>query len=127
MGRTTTASTGSSPKPAGPATKDLVADGNLTGTPPPQPDLSELIAIAVRSVPGVAGLHRGAFGEVATYLPGRQLPGVRVSDGRIQIHLTALNGHPVRDLAAAVRAAVQPLAEQPVDVTVEDIALPSMT
>ncbi|MFD4183444.1 hypothetical protein ACFWPB_20405, partial [Rhodococcus sp. NPDC058514] len=37
---------------------------------------ADLIADAVLAVPGVAGLHGGMFGEVATYLPGRRVLGV---------------------------------------------------
>jgi hypothetical protein len=91
------------------------------------PELSELVAAAVLAVPGVAGLHGGAFGEVATYLPGAKIAGVRITDDRIQIHLTAAAGYPVHDLADAVRAAVRPIAGQPVDVTIEDVVLPGPT
>ncbi|MEU4396783.1 hypothetical protein [Kribbella sp. NPDC023855] len=90
-----------------------------------QPDLSELVAAAVLAVPGVAALHGGAFGEVATYLPGAKIAGVRITDDRIQVHLAVAAGYPVHDLADAVRAAVRPLAGQPVDVTIEDVVLPS--
>ena len=97
-----------------------------TGTVERQPDLSEMVAAAVLAVPGVAGLHGGTFGEVATYLPGAKIAGVRITD-RIQIHLAAAAGHPVHDLADAVRAALQPITAQPIDVTIEDVVLPSRT
>ncbi|MFI5730011.1 hypothetical protein ACIA49_07840 [Kribbella sp. NPDC051587] len=95
------------------------------GTPVREPRTAELIAAAVQAVPGVAGLHGGAFGDVATYLPGSQLAGVRITGDRVQIHLTTLIGHPVHTVADAVRGAVRPLTGQPVDVTIEDIALPT--
>ena len=40
-------------------------------------DEVDLLAAAVRAVPGVAALHPGMFGEVGTYLPGRRVPGIR--------------------------------------------------
>jgi hypothetical protein len=89
------------------------------------PQLAERIAEAVRLVPGVAGLHGGAFGEVATYLAGRPIVGVRITEYRTEIHLTALVGYPVHDLADAVRTAVRGLTGTPVDITVEDLALTS--
>lgn len=100
---------------------------DAAGAPVDEPALAELIAAAVQAVPGVAGLHGGAFGEIATYLPGSQLAGVRLTGDRVQIHLTALAGYPVHDLADAVRGAVRPLTGQPVDVTIEDITVPSTT
>jgi uncharacterized alkaline shock family protein YloU len=92
-----------------------------------RPDVSEQIAAATRSVPGVAGLHGGTFGEIATYLPARRVIGVRVGPDRVEIHLTVAWDAPVGATAAAVRAAVRALVDQPVDVTVEDIVLPSIT
>ena len=46
-----------------------------TGPVERPPDLSETVAAAVLAVPGVAGLHGGAFGDVATYLPGARIAG----------------------------------------------------
>lgn len=84
---------------------------------------ADTVAGVVRAVPGVADLHTGMFGEVATYLPGRRVNGVRVADGHADVHITIAPQAPVRETAAAVRAAVA--AAFPgllVDVTVEDIA-----
>ena len=44
-------------------------------------ELSEQVAAAVLSVPGVHDLHGGVLGEVATYLPGRRVNGIRLLDG----------------------------------------------
>ncbi len=44
----------------------------MTGPLPPDThaeDISERIVAAVLATPGVAAMHGGAFGEVATYLP----------------------------------------------------------
>ena len=76
-----------------------------------------------RAVPGVVGLHPGMFGEVATYLPGRRVAGVRVTDAAIDLHLVVASDAPVRHTAAAVRRAVgEAFPATAVNVTVEDIA-----
>lgn len=69
---------------------------------------ADRVAAAARSVPGVVDLHPGRFGEVGTYLPGRQVPGVRLDDddGTAEVHITIAYGVSVPEVAAAVRAAV---------------------
>ncbi|MGB7508300.1 MAG: hypothetical protein WA965_23035, partial [Mycobacterium sp.] len=67
---------------------------------------ADTVAAIVRAVPGVAELHSGMFGEVGTYLPGRRVPGIRIGDDTIDVHITVWQGAAVRDTAAAVRAAV---------------------
>ena len=42
------------------------------------PALAEAVAAAVLAHPGVARLSGGAFGTVASYLPGRRVVGVRL-------------------------------------------------
>lgn len=99
----------------------------MTGTEPSTAgEPADRLAAVVRAIPGVADLHSGMFGEVGTYLPGRRVPGIRLTDDTVQIHLSALVGSPIRDVAAAVRRAVT--AEYPglaVDVTVEDVIEPA--
>ena len=80
------------------------------------------VADAVRAVPGVADLHGGLFGEAATYLPGGRIPGIRLTDEVAEVHVVLRLGSPVREVAAAVRDAVAPLVDTPVEVTVEDVA-----
>lgn len=83
----------------------------------------DAVAAACRSVPGVADLHPGMFGEVATYLPGRRVPGVRVTPDAVDVHLVVHRDVPVRLTAAAVREAVAGVVPgMPVNVTVEEIA-----
>lgn len=90
---------------------------------PDLPTDADAVADLVRAVPGVAGLHPGMFGEVATHLPGRRVIGVRVLADRVDVHVSLVPTAPVRTTAAAVRAAVAAVcAGMPVDVTVEDIA-----
>lgn len=84
---------------------------------------ADAVAALVRTVPGVAGLHPGMFGEVGTYLPGRRVDGVRIIDDVIEVHITVWSDAAVRDTAARVRSAVSAaFRDTPVDVTVEDIA-----
>ena len=61
-------------------------------------------ALAVR---GVTRLATGPFGEVATYLPGRRsVPGVRVRDDELHVHLVVAVDVPLRAVAADVHRAV---------------------
>ena len=86
-------------------------------------ELADSIAAAILAVPGVAALHPGMFGEVGTYLPGRRVTGVRITDDKVDVHVTVYEGVDVRRTAAAVRDAVVRVTPGPtVDVTVEDIA-----
>ena len=85
-------------------------------------DLADGIASLVRATPGVTALHPGLFGEVATYLPGRRVTGVRVTEGAVDVHVTVNATVPLRSTAAAVRAAVAAAVPgSTVNVTVEDI------
>jgi len=89
------------------------------------PDLAELAAAAALAVPGVAGLYPGAFGEIATHLPGRRVAGVRrrsTGDGTsIDVHVVALLGGDLRELAAAVHRAVRAAVGGNVHVYVDDL------
>ncbi len=88
---------------------------------PVEPD-ADRVAEAALSVPGVTGLGGGAAGAVATYLPGRQVPGVRIDDDVVSVHVTVSLDQPLLPVAASVRAAVAPLANgRAVDVVIEDV------
>jgi len=96
----------------------------VTGPLPPDThaeDISERIVAAVLAIPGVAAMHGGAFGEVATYLPGRRVTGVTVGPTSCAVHLAARYPANVVDTAERVRAAVESLVDVPVDVTIEDL------
>jgi len=85
------------------------------------PATAEPIAQAVNGCPGVASLSPGEMGEVATYLPGRRVIGIRLRDS-IEVHVVARFGVTVEDLARQVRAAVATVAPGPVvDVYVDDV------
>ncbi len=85
----------------------------------PDPDA---VAAAVLVCPGVAAMSGGRLGEVATYLPGRRVAGVRLGDGTVEVHVVGRYGPPVETIAAEIRAALRPLVGgRSVSVTVEDL------
>jgi len=94
---------------------------------PPGVELADRVAAAVLAVHGVTGLHGGMFGETATYLPGRRVPGVRLTEDVTDIHLTLTYGAPVFATAQQVRTAVAALVPGPVNLTVEDVTSPTDT
>ena len=72
-------------------------------TPTVDPLAPDTIAATVLAVPGVASLHPGTFGEVASYLPGRRVVGVRRDGQTVEVHVVLLWGAPVLATAEAVR------------------------
>jgi len=84
-------------------------------------DLADRVAAAVRAVVGVAGMHPGAFGEVATHLPGRRVEGVQIRTDHCAVHLVLWWGAPVLETADRVRTVVGQLVGARVDVTIEDV------
>jgi hypothetical protein len=89
----------------------------------PDPDA---IAAAVATCPSVAGLSGGIAGEIATYLPGRRVPGIRVSEGAVEVHVIARYGRPLAAIDHEVRGAVNAAAPGPlaVDVVLADVEDP---
>ncbi len=85
---------------------------------------ADLVAAAVLAVPGVAELHPGMFGEVATYLPGRRVHGVQIRRDSTSIHIVCHWGADIPATADAVRSAVEPIVGTSVDVTVQDLLEP---
>lgn len=97
--------------------------GTETGWPdqPEEANLADVVALAVTSVPGVTGLHPGAFREVATYLPGRRVTGIRLTDELVEVHVRLLMGTELLPTAEAIRAVVEPIVHTDVHVYVEDV------
>lgn len=89
------------------------------------PSLADQVASAVLSVPGVASLHSGMFGEAATYLPGRRVQGVQLRAEATEVHLTVEWGADIAATADRIRAVVEPLVGNQVHVTVQDLADPT--
>ncbi|WP_432561748.1 Asp23/Gls24 family envelope stress response protein [Kineococcus sp. SYSU DK003] len=92
-------------------------------TPLTQP--ADEIAARVLAVPGVVRLHPGRFGEVATYLPGRRVAGVKLGQDEVEVHVVLSFDSPIRAVAQQIHAAVAALVAVPVLVFVEDLAAPS--
>ena len=85
----------------------------------------DAVAAAVGALPVVSSLSGGRFGEVATYLPGRRVQGVRLREGNVEVHVVARPEAPLPVVGTAVRGAVLPLAGgRAVDVHVDDIDVP---
>ncbi len=88
-------------------------------------DPVDLIAAAIADVPGVHDLHTGVLGEVATYLPGRRVNGVRMREPGCEVHVVLDWGVSIAATSDLVRQVVRAFVSGPVDVTVEDIAPPT--
>ena len=87
----------------------------------PDPD-ADAIAAAALDCPGVSGLHGGPLNDVAAYLPGRTVTGVRLAEDRVEVHVVARFGTVLPSLAEQVRAAVTPAAGGlPVEVHIDDL------
>jgi hypothetical protein len=88
-------------------------------------DLDAVVA-AARSCDGVDDLSSGPWGGVVTYLPGRQVPGVRVGSDHVVISLRGRWGVPAAEIARQVRAAVADLvAPRRVDLVLADVSDPA--
>ncbi|GAA4843440.1 hypothetical protein GCM10023221_22010 [Luteimicrobium xylanilyticum] len=85
--------------------------------------VAEAARTAALAVPGVTRLATGPFGEIATYLPGsRSVPGIRVGDGRVDVHVVVRGGPPVSVTAGEVHRAVVPVVgDRTVVVHVDDL------
>ena len=100
--------------------------GRHDPAPPEAAEVADLIASAVTSCPGVAGLTQIPGIPVATYLPGRTVSGVAVRAGEVEVCVVARYGPPLPQIAEQVRQAVAPLVpDRVVDVVIADIALPN--
>jgi hypothetical protein len=89
--------------------------------PAPLTDADRLAA-AVQSCPGVARLAGGGLVPVATYLPGRRVDGVRLTEGRVLVAVVARYPVPLPQIAGEIRAAVAGVVTgRPVDVHFADI------
>jgi len=85
-------------------------------------ETADAVAALVLAVPGVAGLHPGRFGEVATYLPGRRVTGVKLNEDRVEIHVVVEFDAPIRTVAQRIHTMVGAAVPVPVEVFVEDLA-----
>jgi hypothetical protein len=82
----------------------------------------EAVVAAAAGCAGVSALDSGRFGEVASYLPGRQVPGVVVRPQSVLVQVRARWGVPAGDLLRQITAAVAPLTRgRRVEVVIGDI------
>ena len=49
----------------------------------------DAVSAAALSCSQVARLSGGLAGEVATYLPGRRVAGIRIGDDEVEVHIVA--------------------------------------
>ena len=106
-----TSVSGSAPVTPAPVARDIDA-------------LAEPVAEAVLACPSVAGLSPGPFGSVGTYLPGRRIAGVRITDDQVTVRVVA-RMRPLRTIEAEIRAAVGALVPGlPVNLGVDDVVPP---
>lgn len=98
-------------------------DASIAGSEAGAGSVAQQVAAAALAVPGVTGLHAGVFGEVATYLPGGRVSGVRMSDGSGEVHIVVDVNHDLRAVADEVVTAASQVAGVPVSVVVEDISV----
>jgi hypothetical protein len=88
----------------------------------------DAVAAAVRGCAAVDDLCSGAWGGVVSYLPGRQVPGVRVARDHVVVSVCSRWGVPAAELARQVRAVLTPLTgKRRIDVVVADVADPPAT
>ncbi len=113
-----------------PLASPLPAKGVVTAaaaSEPPPPDLADLVVTGVTNVDGVASMHPGMFGEVATHLPGRKVIGVQMRPDVTNVDVVLHWGAPVPSTAERVRQVVAALVGTPVHVTVQDVTEPGVT
>ncbi|MFI9818154.1 hypothetical protein [Saccharothrix variisporea] len=78
---------------------------------------AERVEAALLAHPSVARLHGG----FASYLPGRRVDGVRLTD-RTAVSVVLRAGRPIPEVVEELRAAVREVAgPAPVDITVADL------
>lgn len=81
----------------------------------------DLVAADVLTVAGVAGLHPGSYAEVASFLPGRRVVGVRCDGRAVEVHVALRWGVPMLATAEVIRRSLTALGASTVDIVVEDI------
>ena len=82
----------------------------------------DAVAAAVRGCPAIDDLSSGPWGGVVSYLPGRQVAGIRVASDHVVISVRGRWGIPVGEMAHQVRAAIGALvAPRRVNLVVADL------
>ncbi len=116
------------PDPAGARSGAATAVSPGTPEAPGRGAVTERVADALIAHPAVAALSGGAFGTVATYLPGRRVPGVVLGEGDepTRVSVVLHFGAPVAATADELRRVVALASGATrVDVVVTDLELPA--
>lgn len=80
------------------------------------------VAEQVLAHPSVARLHGGRFGEIASYLPGDKVVGVRLrEDAPAEIGVALRMDRPLRETTDELRAKLIEQLGGPVDIVVSDV------
>jgi hypothetical protein len=90
--------------------------------------LARAVADAVLAHPSVARLHGGRYGDIATYLPGHRLVGVRIGtdDEPVELGVVLHLDRPIPEVVRTLRREVAALSgAAAVDITVGDVELPA--
>ena len=83
---------------------------------------AEAVAAAVDACPSVVRRSAGRGVEVATYLPGRRIEGIRWDDGRVEVHVEVRYGSRLPAVAEEIRSAIAGhVAGHAVDVVIADV------
>jgi hypothetical protein len=86
------------------------------------PERLDALASALLASPHISSLSEGAFGTVASYLPGRRIPGLRVlPDDRVEVHVVMVWGSTVDDVEASMLRAFDDPAEL-AHLVIEDVS-----
>lgn len=109
-----------------------VRSASVRAQPRPQPGELDATAIAtaVEACPSVNRLSGGVAGEIATYLPGSRVNGVRVRPDNVTVSVVANWDVPARRVGDEVRAAVRRSAAingagvGQIDVMIDDVEIP---
>jgi hypothetical protein len=81
---------------------------------------ADRIATAVQASRRIAGLDSGRYGEIATYLPGRRVSGVRIRPDSVTVGVIGRYPATVTEIDTWVRATVGPL-DRPLHVYIGDL------
>ncbi|MBA4020784.1 MAG: hypothetical protein C0482_00305 [Gordonia sp.] len=93
----------------------------MSGAPAGGVTPAQQVATAVTDLDGVAELHGGVLGEVATYLPGGRVSGVRLDKSGVEVHVVLFLDDDIRAVAAEVQRVASDVVGVPATVVVEDV------
>jgi uncharacterized alkaline shock family protein YloU len=86
---------------------------------------ADSIAAATTSCPSVARMSAGDLREVVTYLPGRRVEGVRMTDDGVEVHVVVRWDVSLPAAADEIREALTPVVgDLPVSVFIDDVETP---